>query len=209
MKKNVIVILLVISLILPYFSALASADYGKEIRFRDIPWGSNYYEAMEALKDLDLEWEEIINDNSPDFKEVIVLIGSPGSGKTVFTENYLVPKGYIRISQYDLKTKEKVLKCLTENIEKGKKIVIDCTNPQVSTRNEYIKICEKYNYPIRAFVFKVTKEFAMNMLIICLLIHFLKIMKSLMLKKDLKKLFKLILFLGHSKMKKIKHYFII
>ena len=125
---------------------------------------SEYPQIINKLHDYDKNNNEHIKfDDSPDFKEVIVLIGSPGSGKTVFTENYLVPKGYIRISQYDLKTKEKVLKCLTENIEKGKKIVIDSTNPQVSTRNEYIKICEKYNYPIRAFVFKVTKEFAMHL----------------------------------------------
>ena len=125
---------------------------------------SEYPEIINKLHNYDTNNNEHIKfDVSPNFKEVIVLIGSPGSGKTTFTENYLVPKGYVRISQDSLKTKEKVVNCLIQNIEKGNKIVIDSTNPQKDNRSEYIKICNKYNYPIRAFVFQVTKEFAMHL----------------------------------------------
>ena len=114
----------------------------------------DYPEIINNLHDYDKNNNNHIKfDDSPNFKEVIVLIGSPGSGKSNFTENYLVPKGYIKINQDTLKTKEKVIKCLIENIEKGKKIVIDSTNPQKNTRSEYIKICVKYKYPIRAFFF--------------------------------------------------------
>ena len=102
--------------------------------------------------------EHIKFDNSPKFKEVIVLIGSPGSGKSTFTENFLVPKGYVRINQDNLKTKEKVIKCLIQNIEEGKKIVIDSTNAQKNNRSEYIKICNKYKYPIRDFCFSSFKR---------------------------------------------------
>ena len=50
-----------------------------------------------------------------------------------------------------------------KNIDEGKKIVIDCTNPQKNGRSEYIKICKNKNYPIRAFVFQVSKELAMHL----------------------------------------------
>ena len=102
-------------------------------------------------------------DTSPNFKEAIILIGSPGSGKSTFAENYLVPKGYVRINQDNLKTRQKVIKCLKDNIDEGKKIVIDSTNPQKNGRSEYIKICKEKNYPIRAFVFQVSKELAMHL----------------------------------------------
>ena len=125
---------------------------------------SEYPEIINNLHNYDKNNNEHIKfDKSPNFKEVIVLIGSPGSGKSTFTENYLVPKGYVRINQDNLKTKEKVIKCLIQNIEEGKKIVIDSTNPQKNNRSEYVKICNKYKYPIRVFVFQVSKELAMHL----------------------------------------------
>ena len=125
---------------------------------------SEYPEIINNLHNYDnYNNEHIKFDKSPNFKEVIVLIGSPGSGKSTFTENYLVPKGYVRINQDNLKTKEKVIKCLIQNIEEGKKIVIDSTNPQKNNRSEYVKICNKYKYPIRVFVFQVSKELAMHL----------------------------------------------
>ena len=125
---------------------------------------SDYPKIVNKLHDYDNNNNDHIKyDLSPNSKEVIVLIGSPGSGKSTFTENYLVPKGYIRINQDNLKSKEKVLKCLSKNIGEGKKIVIDSTNPQKNTRSEYIKICKENNYPIRAFVFQVSKELAMHL----------------------------------------------
>ena len=125
---------------------------------------SDYPKIINKLHDYDKNTNDHIKyDMSPNFKEVIILIGSPGSGKSTFTENFLVPKGYVRINQDNLKTKEKVLKCLLHNINEGKKIVVDCTNPQKNTRSEYINICKKNNYPVRAFVFQVSKKLAMHL----------------------------------------------
>lgn len=125
---------------------------------------SEYPKIVNKLHDYDKNNNNHIKyDSSPNFKEAIILIGSPGSGKSTFTENYLVPKGYVRINQDNLKSKEKVKKFMIDNIKQGNKIVIDCTNPQKSGRNEYINICQKNDYPVRAFVFQVSKEFAMHL----------------------------------------------
>ena len=102
-------------------------------------------------------------DITKDNKEAIILIGSPGSGKSTFCENNLVPKGYIRINQDTLKTREKVIKCLEENLKEGKKVVIDSTNPEKKGRETYIKICKKYGYYIRAFNFIMSKDLAMHL----------------------------------------------
>ena len=125
---------------------------------------SNYSKIKNQLHDYDKNNNDHIKYNdSPNYKEAIILIGSPGSGKSSFTETNLVPKGYVRINQDTLKTRDKVLKCLDENLKKGNKVVIDSTNPQKDSRGEYIKLCKKNGYYVRCFNFKVTKELAMHL----------------------------------------------
>ena len=125
---------------------------------------SDYPKIVNKMHDYDQNNNDHIKyDLSPNFKEVIILIGSPGSGKSTFTENNLVPKGYIRINQDNLKSKEKVIKCLLQNIKEGKKIVIDSTNPQKNGRSEFLKLCKDNNYPVRAFVFQVSKDLAFHL----------------------------------------------
>ena len=125
---------------------------------------SDYPKIINTLHEYDKNNNDHIKyDISPNHKEAIILIGSPGSGKSTFTENNLTPKGYIRINQDTLKTRQKVIKCIEENVEKGNKIVIDSTNPEKNGRGDYIKICKKHGYLIRAFNFLVTKELAMHL----------------------------------------------
>ena len=107
--------------------------------------------------------DHIKYDISPEHKEAIILIGSPGSGKSTFCENNLTNKGYVRINQDTLKTREKVIKNLEQNLKEGKKVVIDSTNPEKNKRSEYIKICKKYGYLIRAFNFDISKDLAMHL----------------------------------------------
>ena len=117
-----------------------------------------------TLHDLDKNNNDHIKyDVSPNHKEAIIFIGSPGSGKSNFCENNLTPKGYIRINQDTLKTRQKVIKCLEENLKAGNKVVIDSTNPEKNGRKEYIKICKNYGYYVRAFNFLVSKDLAMHL----------------------------------------------
>ena len=125
---------------------------------------STYPIINNTLHDLDKNNNDHIKyDVSPDHKEAIIFIGSPGSGKSNFCENNLTPKGYVRINQDTLKTRQKVIKCLEENLKAGNKVVIDSTNPEKNGRSEYIKICKKYGYCVRAFNFLVTKDLAMHL----------------------------------------------
>ena len=125
---------------------------------------STYPAINNTLHDLDKNNNDHIKyDVSPNHKEAIIFIGSPGSGKSNFCENNLTPKGYIRINQDTLKTRQKVIKCLEENLKAGNKVVIDSTNPEKNGRKEYIKICKNYGYYVRAFNFLVTKDLAMHL----------------------------------------------
>ena len=125
---------------------------------------STYPTINNTLHDLDKNNNDHIKyDVSPNHKEAMIFIGSPGSGKSNFCENNLTPKGYIRINQDTLKTRQKVIKCLEENLKAGNKVVIDSTNPEKNGRKEYIKICKNYGYYVRAFNFLVSKDLAMHL----------------------------------------------
>ena len=125
---------------------------------------SDYPIIKNTLHDLDKNNNDHIKyDISPNHKEAIILIGSPGSGKSNFCEVNLTPKGYVRINQDTLKSRQKVIKYLEDNLKEGKNVVIDSTNPEKNKRSEYIKICKKFGYYVRAFNFLVSKDLAMHL----------------------------------------------
>lgn len=82
-------------------------------------------------------------------KDMIIMVGYSGSGKSTFVENNIVPIGYNRINMDTLKTKKKCLDMCTSLITSGKSVVIDNTNLDRKSRKEYIDIAKKYKYTIR------------------------------------------------------------
>ena len=73
-------------------------------------------------------------------QEVIINVGFPASGKSTFTKNYIISKGYECINQDTLKTKQKCLKLFIENLQNGKSIVVDNTNLSKDSRKMFIDI---------------------------------------------------------------------
>lgn len=92
-------------------------------------------------------------------KELLLLVGQPGSGKSTFVEKHLSPIGYLSISQDNLKTKQKCLKTVEDLLKKGSpKIVVDNTNPSRKSRAEFIEIAKKYTIPVRIAVLTTPNE---------------------------------------------------
>ncbi|BCS83069.1 putative bifunctional polynucleotide phosphatase/kinase [Cotonvirus japonicus] len=100
----------------------------------------------------------------PRKKEMIIMIGQPGSGKSYFARNYIEPQGYAYINQDVCKTKSKC-KTLTLNaLEQGKSIVIDNTNPDILSRMEYTTLAKENGYKhIRAIVMNTSDELAKHL----------------------------------------------
>lgn len=100
----------------------------------------------------------------PRKKEMIIMVGTPGSGKTEFVKNYILPYGYVHINQDKCKTK---LKCTNETLKaimKGKSIVIDNTNPDVLSRMHYTLIAHDHHYKhIRAIIINTDIEIAKHL----------------------------------------------
>lgn len=85
-------------------------------------------------------------------KMLAIMVGVPGSGKSTFVEDYLVPAGYVHLSGDILKTRPKIITQLKKNVKEGNSVVIDATNPTEKGRQEYIDIVQSidpdYDYVI-------------------------------------------------------------
>ena len=83
----------------------------------------------------------------PDYPEVIIMIGYPGSGKSTVVKEQLEPRGYIRIDGDVFKTGSQMIKEASKYPNQS--IVFDATNPTHERRSIYIDFAKKMNLPIR------------------------------------------------------------
>ncbi|ETV78007.1 polynucleotide kinase 3'-phosphatase, variant 1 [Aphanomyces astaci] len=90
-----------------------------------------------------------------DAQEMVVLVGSPASGKSSFCKAYF--PGYARINQDTLKTAAKCKAAAQDLLSSGRSIVVDNTNRDVKTRAEWVALARTNNVPVRAFYLDVTK----------------------------------------------------
>nr|CAH7758203.1 unnamed protein product [Callosobruchus chinensis] len=83
---------------------------------------------------------------------VILMVGGPGSGKSHFCKNYLVPKGYVHVSRDKLGTWQKCVKQLEEALKNNKNVVVDNTNMDKESRARFVEVAKKYNADCRCFL---------------------------------------------------------
>ncbi|KAJ9586248.1 hypothetical protein L9F63_020110, partial [Diploptera punctata] len=85
-------------------------------------------------------------------KEVIIFVGSPGSGKSSFTDTYLVPKGYHHVNRDKLGSWQKCVTDMEAALSAGRSVVIDNTNPDKESRHRFVQIAHKWKVGCRCFV---------------------------------------------------------
>ncbi|XP_021925510.1 uncharacterized protein F21D5.5 isoform X2 [Zootermopsis nevadensis] len=95
-----------------------------------------------------------------DTKEVVVLVGSPGSGKSFFASTYLVPEGYHHVNRDTLGSLQKCMSTLESALAAGKSVIIDNTNPDKESRQKFISAARKHGVMCRCFVLKTSIEHA-------------------------------------------------
>ena len=74
-----------------------------------------------------------------DGQEMLMFIGSPGSGKSVLYRTYL-SSHYKRINNDTIKNPKKAEKLCLSLLEQGKSVVVDNMNAQPKQRNVYISL---------------------------------------------------------------------
>jgi len=90
--------------------------------------------------------------------QIILMVGSPGSGKSFFTRNHLKEYGYI--NRDALGSWQKCIVAVEQYLNRGESVVIDNTNSNPTSRERYTQLAKKHNVPIRCFVMTTSVEHA-------------------------------------------------
>ncbi len=118
-----------------------------------------------------IQYPNILSKSDPSFnnnfifepaktKEMVLMVGYQGSGKSFIANEIGKNHGYVVINQDTLKKKEKCHQFAKNEMSKGKSIIIDQTNPDKETRKEWINIAKNYNYQIRVILMTTSRELA-------------------------------------------------
>lgn len=89
---------------------------------------------------------------NPKQKEIVLMIGFPGSGKSSFVEKYIEPCGYVVVNRDTCKTMPKCIRECKNGIANMKSIVVDNLNNTVSAREKFIQLALDSGYNCRCII---------------------------------------------------------
>lgn len=98
--------------------------------------------------------------NSVDYKEIIIMVGYQGSGKSTLSQQ-IATEDYKVISGDKYNTPEKMIKEATKYIAE-KSIIFDATNATIEKRAKYIAFAQEYKVPIRCIWINVNIDIAIQ-----------------------------------------------
>lgn len=83
-----------------------------------------------------------------DSKQVVIMVGYPGSGKSTVAKSICQNEQFVLIQGDVHKTSPKMIKAALPCVKEGKSIVFDATNSSSKKRNEYIEFAKKHNLKV-------------------------------------------------------------
>jgi len=101
-------------------------------------------EKMFAVKEI----VEIPSLKLSDSKQVVIMVGYPGSGKSGVAKNICLNTNFVLIQGDFHKTSAKMIKAALPSVQEGKSIVFDATNSSSKKRNDYIEFAKKHNMKV-------------------------------------------------------------
>jgi bifunctional polynucleotide phosphatase/kinase len=91
---------------------------------------------------------EIPELNLSDCKQVIIMVGYPGSGKSSVAKKICEDERFVLVQGDVYKTSSKMIKAAGACVSEGKSVVFDATNSSYKKRYEYIGFARKHSYKI-------------------------------------------------------------
>ncbi|CAI4227121.1 unnamed protein product [Auanema sp. JU1783] len=95
-------------------------------------------------------------------KELILMVGFPGSGKSTFARNIAAEHNYAIVSRDILGTWQKCVAQAKKELEDGRSVIIDNTNPDVESRARYVSLAKTMSVSVRCFVMNCTMDHALH-----------------------------------------------
>ena len=95
-------------------------------------------------------------------QELVLMVGYPGSGKSTYSEKKFKKDNYVILHGDILKTESKIVKGLKSELDKGKSVVIDATNPSRDKRKVFIDIAKERKMYVRVVHVTTSIEEAMD-----------------------------------------------
>jgi len=102
-----------------------------------------FFGAKQELKTVDVP-----RLNLSDSKQVIIMVGYPGSGKSSVANHICEDERFVLIQGDVYKTSPKMLKAALPSVKEGKSIIFDATNSSTKKRSEYIEFAKKHDYGV-------------------------------------------------------------
>ena len=84
--------------------------------------------------------------NLSEAKQIIIMVGYPGSGKSSVAKNICANTNFVLIQGDVHKTSAKMIKAALPSVQEGKSIIFDATNSSCKKRAEYMVFAKKHNY---------------------------------------------------------------
>lgn len=91
-------------------------------------------------------------------QELIVCVGLPGSGKSFFVKQHLLPAGYVHVNRDILGTWQKCLALCEQSLPQGQSVVVDNTNVDKESRKRYIECAKEAGVSCRCFLFSTSLD---------------------------------------------------
>jgi bifunctional polynucleotide phosphatase/kinase len=86
--------------------------------------------------------------NLSDSKQVVIMVGYPGSGKSSVAKQICEDENFVLIQSDVYKTTAKMIKAALPSIHEGKSVIFDATNSSIKKRSEYIEFAKKHDYAV-------------------------------------------------------------
>jgi bifunctional polynucleotide phosphatase/kinase len=86
--------------------------------------------------------------NLSDAKQVVIMVGYPGSGKSTIAKKICENEQFVLVQGDVHKTSPKMIKAALPCVKEGKSVVFDATNSSCKKRSEYLEFAKKHNMKV-------------------------------------------------------------